>query len=403
MAARQTERASGTGTAVLDSLPHPVLLVDSANKVRYANMASEEFLRSSVAFICRKEIEYFLPFGSPVLSLIDQVRVEQSGISEYRIDVSSPRLGKEKVVDVFAAPHAEQADWVVLQFLPKTAAEKLDRQLTHRNAARSVTGLAAMLAHEIKNPLSGIRGAAQLLEMSAGAEDRTLTQLIKDETDRIVHLVDRMEVFSDERPLEKDPVNIHSVLEQVRLSAQSGFGARVAFRELYDPSLPLVTGNRDQLVQVFLNLVKNAVESVDETDAPEITLTTGYRPGIHLSIPGAGERVALPIEICVRDNGPGVPDDLRGQIFDPFITTKTNGTGLGLALVAKIIGNHGGVVECDNDDEGACFRILLPVHRAENAGLAEEAAKGESIARANMPGAQSQPAGSEPAISGEIS
>ncbi|MCB1422220.1 MAG: GHKL domain-containing protein, partial [Nitratireductor sp.] len=269
--------------------------------------------------------------------------------------------------------------------------------------ARSVTGLAAMLAHEIKNPLSGIRGAAQLLEMSAGAEDRTLTQLIKDETDRIVHLVDRMEVFSDERPLEKDPVNIHSVLEQVRLSAQSGFGAKVSFRELYDPSLPLVTGNRDQLVQVFLNLVKNAAESVSETREPEIVLTTGYRPGIHLSIPGAGERVALPIEICVRDNGPGIPEDLRGQIFDPFITTKTNGTGLGLALVAKIIGNHGGVVECDNDDEGACFRILLPVHRAENAGLAEEAAKGESIARANMPGAQSQPAGSEPAISGEIS
>ena len=401
MSGRQSDRPNGT--AVLDSLPHPVLLVDGDNKLRYANLASEEFMRSSVSFICRKQIEYFLPFGSPVLSLIEQVRMEQSGISEYRIDVSSPRLGKEKVVDVFAAPHSEQPNWVVLQFLPKTAAEKLDRQLTHRNAARSVTGLAAMLAHEIKNPLSGIRGAAQLLEMSAGTEDRALTQLIKDETDRIVHLVDRMEVFSDERPLEKDPVNIHSVLEQVRLSAQSGFGAKVSFRELYDPSLPLVTGNRDQLVQVFLNLVKNAVESVAETRQPEIVLTTGYRPGIHLSIPGAGERVALPIEICVRDNGPGIPEDLRGQIFDPFITTKTNGTGLGLALVAKIIGNHGGVVECDNDDEGACFRILLPVHRAENAGLAEEAAKGESIARANMPGAQSQPAGSEPAISGEIS
>ncbi|WP_075996347.1 two-component system sensor histidine kinase NtrB [Salaquimonas pukyongi] len=365
MGARQTERANGT--AILDSLPHPVLLVDADNRLRHANLASEEFLRSSVPFICRQEISYFLPFGSPVLSLIEQVRVEQSGISEYRIDVSSPRLGKEKVVDVFAAPHGEEAGWVVLQFLPKTAAEKLDRQLTHRNAARSVTGLAAMLAHEIKNPLSGIRGAAQLLEMSAGTDDRALTYLIKEETDRIVHLVDRMEVFSDERPLEKDPVNIHSVLEQVRLSAQSGFGAGVSFRELYDPSLPLVTGNRDQLIQVFLNLVKNAAESVEAADAPEITLTTGYRPGIHLSIPGAGERVGLPIEICVRDNGPGIPEDLRGgQIFDPFITTKTNGTGLGLALVAKIIGNHGGVVECDSEGEGACFRILLPVHRTDH-------------------------------------
>ncbi|MCB1384456.1 MAG: PAS domain-containing protein [Nitratireductor sp.] len=357
-------------SAILDCLPHPVLLVGGENRVLYANQACEEFLKSSVAFICRQKIGYFLPFGSPVLSLIEQVREARSGVSEYRIDISSPRLGREQIVDVFATPHGG-ADGalpgaVVLQFHAKSAAEKLDRQLTHRNAARSVTGLAAMLAHEIKNPLFGIRGAAQLLEMGGNEEDRALTQLIKDETDRIVHLVDRMEVFSDERPLEKDPVNIHSVLEQVRRSAQSGFGAKVDFRELYDPSLPLVNGNRDQLVQVFLNLVKNAVEACAEADEPRVVLSTGYRPGVHLSIPGAGERVALPIEICVRDNGAGIPDDLRGLIFDPFITSKTNGTGLGLALVAKIIGDHGGVAECQSDGAETCFRILLPVHREDH-------------------------------------
>ena len=142
----------------------------------------------------------------------------------------------------------------------RTIADKMDRQLTHRGAARSVSALAAMLAHEIKNPLSGIRGAAQLLEQSAGDDDRTLTRLICDEADRIVKLVDRMEVFSDERPVEREPVNIHVVLDHVKRLAQSGFARRIKFIENYDPSLPPVFANRDQLIQVFLNLVKNAAE-----------------------------------------------------------------------------------------------------------------------------------------------
>ena len=169
----------------------------------------------------------------------------------------------------------------------RTIADKMDRQLTHRGAARSVSALAAMLAHEIKNPLSGIRGAAQLLEQSAGDDDRTLTRLICDEADRIVKLVDRMEVFSDERPVEREPVNIHVVLEHVKRLAQSGFARHIKFVEDYDPSLPPVLANRDQLVQVFLNLVKNAAEAIGEaaTDG-EIQLTTAFRPGVRLSAAG---------------------------------------------------------------------------------------------------------------------
>jgi two-component system nitrogen regulation sensor histidine kinase GlnL len=249
----------------------------------------------------------------------------------------------------------------------RTIAEKMDRQLIHRGAARSVIALAAMLAHEIKNPLSGIRGAAQLLEQSANDDDRSLTRLICEETDRIVKLVDRMEVFSDERPVERQPVNIHVVLDHVRRLAQSGFAQHIKFVEDYDPSLPQVFANRDQLVQVFLNLVKNAAEAIGENAADgEIQLTTKFRPGVRLSVPGTNARVSLPLEFRVRDNGPGVPEDLMPHLFDPFVTTKPTGSGLGLALVSKIVGDHGGIIECESQQRRTVFRVLMPVYSGES-------------------------------------
>jgi two-component system nitrogen regulation sensor histidine kinase GlnL len=257
---------------------------------------------------------------------------------------------------------------VVVMLQERTIADKMDRQLTHRGAARSVVALAAMLAHEIKNPLSGIRGAAQLLEQSVGDDDRTLTRLICDEADRIVKLVDRIEVFADKRPVEREPVNIHAVLEHVKKLAQSGFARNIRFVEDYDPSLPAILGNRDQLIQVFLNLVKNAAEAIgpNATDG-EIQLTTAFRPGVRLLLAGSKTRVSLPLEFCVKDNGPGVPDDLRPHLFDPFVTTKPTGTGLGLALVAKIIGDHGGIVECESQPRKTSFCVLMPMYTGDDA------------------------------------
>jgi two-component system nitrogen regulation sensor histidine kinase GlnL len=249
----------------------------------------------------------------------------------------------------------------------RTIADKMDRQLTHRGAARSVIALAAMLAHEIKNPLSGIRGAAQLLEQSVGDDDRSLTRLICDEADRIVKLVDRMEVFGDERPVEREPVNIHVVFDHVRRLAQSGFARHIRFVEDYDPSLPPVLANRDQLIQVFLNLVKNASEAIGDRSDGEIQLTTAFRPGVRLSLPGSKTRVSLPLEFCVRDNGPGVTEDLLPHLFDPFVTTKPTGSGLGLALAAKIIGDHGGIIECESQPRKTVFRVLMPKFTGDDA------------------------------------
>ena len=359
---------SGTSDAVLDALPHPVVMVSADGTIANANAAAESFFEASVTLLRRHTLRELVPFGSPLLSLVEQVRSRGAAVNEYRVDLGTPRNPGERLVDLHVAPVPERPDHIVVMLQERTIADKMDRQLTHRSAARSVIALAAMLAHEIKNPLSGIRGAAQLLEQSVGDEDRSLTRLICEEADRIVKLVDRMEVFTDQRPIEREPVNVHAVLEHVKRLAQSGFARHIKFVEEYDPSLPPVLANRDQLIQVFLNLVKNAAEAIGEEAADgEICLSSSFRPGVRLAVPGSKTRVALPLEFCVRDNGPGVPEDLLPHLFDPFVTTKPSGSGLGLALAAKIIGDHGGIIECESQPRRTVFRVLMPIYAGDNA------------------------------------
>jgi two-component system, NtrC family, nitrogen regulation sensor histidine kinase GlnL len=362
--------------AIFDALPNPILVVDENDVICFANSAAEDFFQASSTVLARHKLEDTMPFSSPVLEVVNQVRQSAGVMNEYSVGVGTPRMGGERIVDLQTALVNDDPRFVVLTFLRRSMAQKFDLQLTHRGAARSVSGMAAMLAHEIKNPLSGIRGAAQLLEPVLENNDRALAKLICEETDRIRDLVDQMEVFSDERPLDRKPVNIHVVLDRVKHLTTAGMPNAITIREEYDPSLPPVLGNQDQLVQVFLNLGKNAAESIIASgEAGEITLTTAFRPGVKLTVPGSNERVSLPFEVCIHDTGPGISEDLRPHIFDAFVTTKPQGRGLGLALVAKIVRDHGGVVECISRERGTTFRVLLPMLRQQNEDKSESKGK----------------------------
>ncbi len=361
-AAGPVERRPVEHDVLLAAIPHPIIVVVADNHVVYANAAAESFFSTSAAMLRRLRLDDVVAFGCPLLALVDQVRRTTATVNEYGVEMVTPKFSGPKLIDVYGGPLPEQPGHILLMLQQRSMAQMIERQLTHRAAARSVSGMAAVLAHEIKNPLSGIRGAAQLLEQNLADDDRVLTQLICSETDRIRNLVNQMEVFGDERPLAKEPINIHDVLDHVRRLSESGFGRGIRHVEDYDPSLPPVPGNRDKLVQAFLNLIKNAAEALgDNPEQGRIVLQTSFRPGVRLSVPGSEARISLPLCITIEDNGTGVPDHLKPHLFDPFVTTKRTGTGLGLALVAKIIGDHGGIIECDSEPKRTVFRVLLPM------------------------------------------
>ena len=291
---------SPEAATILGALPVPVVLLDAEDRFRYVNHAAEQFLGISTSQLAHHRLPDLLPPDNPIFLLITQVRENEVTVSDHDLTLESPRLRKLGIT-VQGTPLAEEPGAVLLVFQDASAARALDRQLAFRSAARSVTGMAAILAHEVKNPLSGIRGAAQLLEASVQEPDRELTVLIRDEADRIRALVDRMEIFG-EKPIGRTAVNIHRVLEHVRRLAQSGFAAHIRFAEVYDPSLPPVWGNRDQLVQVLLNLVKNAAEAITDAGSSHTARSRsarGFQHGMRLAIPGS-RRARRSAAVCHR-------------------------------------------------------------------------------------------------------
>jgi two-component system nitrogen regulation sensor histidine kinase GlnL len=355
--------------ALWGAIPYPALVLDGADTIVTANPATESFGSTSLRQMAGRPLGRFLGADSAVLDMTRQARRDGVSVAQYDIMVGwadqPPQLH-----DVHVTPLNDDGGIMILLH-PQGMADKMDRSLGHRSAARSVTGMAAMLAHEIRNPLAGISGAAQLLEMTLDDDDRELTGLIRAETARIGKLVDRVEQFGDLRPAQRRPLNIHDVLDRSRRAAQAGFAAHARFTEEFDPSLPPTAGDPDQLLQVFQNLLKNAAEAAPRVGGV-ISISTAYQPGVKLTRPG-GKSESVPLVVTIADNGPGIPENIIRDIFDPFVSSKVNGTGLGLSLVSKFVADHGGVVECDSRPGRTRFRVRLPVWRGD---VVDEAAEG---------------------------
>ena len=361
---RPAGEAAGPAAAdLVAALPTPLLVIDPAGVVGDANVASETLFNLSRAAIVGRHVEEMI--GHPLTSV-----PTDAPFAAYDLEVVLP-VDRHQRVDLAVAPLLDRPGWRVVTIHGRAPTLLAGR----RNDRGTLTaiGAAAMLAHEIKNPLSGIRGAAQLLDAGGTQDGRAggaseLTRLIRDEVDRIAALIDRMEGFTDTRPLDLAPQNIHAILGHAREVALNGFARGLTIREVYDPSLPAVLGHRDALIQVLINLLKNAAEAMAGAGAGEsgaggtITLRTAYRHGVSMRAGRGAGRRPLPIEVCVIDDGPGAPEDLEEHLFDPFVTSKRGGAGgLGLALVDKLIADHHGIVEYAREGvpPRTVFRILL--------------------------------------------
>ena len=345
--------------AIVGAIAIPVLTLDGDNAIRYVNPAAELFFDVSSATLAKSQLEDLVTDDSPLVSLVEKARRQKSGIREHHVRLSTQRIGSH-LVTVDCAPLSATSDRIVVSLQEHSVAGRFGEAFLHKDAARSLRGMAAMLAHEVKNPLSGVRGAAQLLEQGISIEDRQLTRLIIEETDRVCKMVDEIDAFSENPLIERDGVNIHQVLDRVVDLAKNGFGQDRKFTIRFDPSLPLVYANRDHLIQVFLNLIKNACEATVSPEG-EIRITTGFQHGVRLAVPASQSHVDLPLVVMVEDNGPGIPEEIRRHIFDPFVTTKPDGSGLGLALVAKLVDDNGGMIDVESEPAKTVFRVMLPV------------------------------------------
>lgn len=338
---------------LLNNIPSAVLLIDEDYNIIFLNYSAEVLLGESIRNLINKNLKSFLPADNQLFSLI--IQVQNQGYNATQYDISINDLSKKNLlVDVEAGVH--EKNQIILCFHKRAIAEQIDRSVVQKNI-HSVSGLSALMAHEIKNPLSGIKGAAQLLNDVVDIEDQELTSMIVDEVDRIGELVSRVGSISDNNIVNRTTLNIHDVLQRVNKLAKNSFAKTCKIIELYDPSLPEVYGDMNALIQVFLNLIKNAAEAKIDGD---ITLQTGYRHGFNIKVSGSNSRLRLPIFIHIIDNGPGVPDSIKGHLFEPFVSSKYGGSGLGLSIVSSIIEEHGGLIEVNSSNKRTIFTVLLP-------------------------------------------
>ena len=342
---------------IIGTLQIALLVVSPSGEVTQVNAGSETMFNMSAAHLVGR------PLSSVIALPPGYSHANEALYSAFDAVLNKPSKPLIRA-DFVSSTFADWPGWRLITLHEGATAHRMGRR-AGGSGARTAVGIAAMLAHEIKNPLSGISGAAQLLSTRVGPNDVKMTTLIRAEVDRITALIDRMEGFTDTRPLTLLPENIHAIIDHARNVVISGFGGALVITDSFDPSLPAVLTHRDSMVQIILNLLKNAAETATDDSPRKILLTTAFRQGVSVAVQGQSNRVALPIELCIIDDGPGVPSDIVDSLFDPFVSTKNAGRGLGLALVDKLVRDMGGIIQYSREGQPpqTVFRLLLP--RAE--------------------------------------
>ena len=355
--------------AIWASLPMPALMIDRDDRICAINPAAETFFNASARTIVGLPAADRLNVDAPLTEALQRARANQSEIYINDANLGAGERGATQCT-IQIAPMSNDPDMVLLLISPRVIADRLGRSLNVTSAAKSAIGMAEMLAHEIKNPLAGISGAAQLLSMNLSNEDREMTDLIVEETRRIVKLLEQVEQFGNLRPPDRQAVNIHDALDRARRSALMGYASHMNIIEDYDPSLPAAYADLDQLMQVFLNLIKNAAEASKDRQGT-IRLRTFYDMALRLRNKD-GSGIKLPLQVEIIDDGPGIPPELSADIFEPFVSGRENGTGLGLALVSKIMTDNGGWIGVDSQPGKTVFRLSLPLAPPAQTGMKEK-------------------------------
>ncbi len=357
------------GETLWASLPVPAFVIDGADRIADANPAGEAFLNAGARALRGQPVWDRLSVDAPLDGALARVRQSRAALIVNNVDVTAGDRPPFHC-SLQVAPVGDDPSHVLLMITSREISERLERAYQVKSAAKAAIGMAEMLAHEIRNPLAGITGAAQLLGMNLTGEDRDLTDLIVAETRRILKLLDQVEQFGNLRPPQRCAVNIHDLLDGARRSALVGFAAHMTVVEDYDPSLPPTWVDPDQMLQVLLNLLRNAAEA--SPGGGTIRLRTAYDLSLRLRR-ADGQGLPLPLVVEVIDDGPGIPPEIAADIFEPFVSGRENGTGLGLALVSKIVTDHQGWISVDSVPGRTVFRISLPLAPKDQKGSRETA------------------------------
>ncbi len=349
---------------LMDALAFPVVYLDSSNCFLWLNHAAEDFFRNSFSILQNSNLDRIIAADSPLFSLIRRARSSGASVEDRAVSFVGPRLGL-KTARVQLVPIASRniaglpENSLIMTIQEHSVAEQLASQNNFKGAALSMSRMTALLAHEVKNPLAGIKGAAQLLELELDKSQRELSAMIVAEADRITSLLQRIETLSSDMPVRFELVNIHEILDHCLKITTASFGRHLEVRRRYDPSLPDISADRQMLVQCFLNLFKNASEATDKGNV--LTVTTSYSLTRYSSSQITAKTLHLPLQIDIADNGSGISEDIRGHIFEPFVSNKSGGSGLGLAMVASVVADHGGAVSVQSRKGATCFTLNLPI------------------------------------------